>query len=85
MTDMTTASGTSPALDGRVPAGDLATKWEDHKFSMKLVNANNKRKFDVIVVGTGLAGASAAATASSTGDQYGTGSGNGPGSVTCSR
>ena len=62
MTDMTTASGTSPALDGRVPAGDLATKWEDHKFSMKLVNANNKRKFDVIVVGTGLAGASAAAS-----------------------
>jgi len=66
MTDMTTLSGTghgtSSALDGRVPDGDLATMWEDHKFSMKLVNPNNKRKFDVIVVGTGLAGASAAAS-----------------------
>ncbi len=49
-------------LDNKVPAGSLADKWENHKFSMKLVNPNNKRKFDVIVVGTGLAGASAAAT-----------------------
>ena len=57
-----TGNGTSSALDGRVPDGDLATMWEDHKFSMKLVNPNNKRKFDVIVVGTGLAGASAAAS-----------------------
>ncbi len=49
-------------LDSRVPDGPLATKWEDHKFDMKLVNPNNKRKFEIIVVGTGLAGASAAAT-----------------------
>src|SRR6056297_2951421 len=49
-------------LDSRVPDGPLASKWEDHKFDMKLVNPNNKRKFEVIVVGTGLAGASTAAT-----------------------
>jgi succinate dehydrogenase / fumarate reductase, flavoprotein subunit len=49
-------------LDSRVPDGPLASKWEDHKFDMKLVNPNNKRRFEVIIVGTGLAGASAAAT-----------------------
>ncbi|MEX0834885.1 MAG: FAD-dependent oxidoreductase, partial [Nitriliruptor sp.] len=49
-------------LDSKVPDGPLETMWEDHKFSMKLVNPNNKRKFEVIIVGTGLAGASAAAT-----------------------
>ena len=49
-------------LDSRVPSGSLEEKWENHKFSMNLVNPNNKRKFDVIVVGTGLAGASAAAS-----------------------
>ncbi len=49
-------------LESKVPAGDLAGKWEKHKFSMKLVNPSNKRKYDVIVVGTGLAGASAAAS-----------------------
>ncbi|MFO7779266.1 MAG: fumarate reductase/succinate dehydrogenase flavoprotein subunit [Nitriliruptoraceae bacterium] len=49
-------------LDSRVPDGPLATKWEDHKFDMRLVSPGNKRKFEVIVVGTGLAGASAAAT-----------------------
>ncbi len=53
---------TSPRLDSKVPEGDISTKWENHKFSMKLVNPNNKRKFTVIVVGTGLAGSSAAAT-----------------------
>jgi succinate dehydrogenase / fumarate reductase flavoprotein subunit len=53
---------TSPRLDSKVPDGDIATKWEDHKFSMKLVNPSNKRKFTVIVVGTGLAGSSAAAS-----------------------
>ena len=53
---------TSPALDSKIPTGDVADMWENHKFSMKLVNPNNKRKFDVIVVGTGLAGASAAAS-----------------------
>lgn len=49
-------------LDSKIPAGPLADKWTNHKFNMKLVNPSNKRKFDIIVVGTGLAGASAAAT-----------------------
>ena len=48
--------------DARIPDGPLAEKWDNHKFDMKLVNPNNKRKFKVIVVGTGLAGAAAAAT-----------------------
>ncbi|HEY0550754.1 MAG TPA: fumarate reductase/succinate dehydrogenase flavoprotein subunit [Verrucomicrobiae bacterium] len=50
------------ALNSNVPSGPLAQKWDRHKFDLKLVNPANKRKFDVIVVGTGLAGASAAAT-----------------------
>ncbi|AKQ45968.1 succinate dehydrogenase [Rufibacter radiotolerans] len=49
-------------LDSKIPEGPLADKWEKHKFNVKLVNPANKRKYDVIVVGTGLAGASAAAT-----------------------
>lgn len=49
-------------LDSRIPDGPLETKWENHKFNMRLVAPGNKRKFDIIVVGTGLAGASAAAT-----------------------
>jgi len=49
-------------LNSNVPEGNIAEKWSNHKFSMKLVNPANKRKFDIIVVGTGLAGASAAAT-----------------------
>jgi succinate dehydrogenase / fumarate reductase flavoprotein subunit len=49
-------------LDGRVPPGPLEGKWERHKFDMKLVNPANRRKHTVIVVGTGLAGASAAAS-----------------------
>src|SRR5437868_9141787 len=49
-------------LDSKTPSGPLATKWDKHQFEMKLVNPANKRKFDVIVVGTGLAGASAAAS-----------------------
>ena len=49
-------------LDSRVPDGPLADKWDNHKFSMRLVNPANKRKYDIIVVGTGLAGASAAAS-----------------------
>ncbi len=49
-------------LDSKVPEGPIAEKWTNHKFNMKLVNPANKRKFDIIVVGTGLAGASAAAT-----------------------
>ncbi|EMS32216.1 Succinate dehydrogenase flavoprotein subunit [Mariniradius saccharolyticus AK6] len=49
-------------LDSKIPDGPLAEKWTKHKFSVKLVNPANKRKYDVIVVGTGLAGASAAAS-----------------------
>ena len=49
-------------LDGQVPSGSIGDKWDRHKFEMKLVNPANKRKFTVIVVGTGLAGASAAAS-----------------------
>jgi succinate dehydrogenase / fumarate reductase, flavoprotein subunit len=49
-------------LDSKIPAGPLSDKWEKHKFNLKLVNPANKRKYDIIVVGTGLAGASAAAT-----------------------
>jgi succinate dehydrogenase / fumarate reductase, flavoprotein subunit len=49
-------------LDARIPAGPLAQKWEKHRFDSKLVNPANKRKYQVIVVGAGLAGASAAAT-----------------------
>lgn len=54
-------------LDGKVPKGAIQDKWDNHKFNMKLVNPSNKRKFKVIVVGTGLAGASAAATLSELG------------------
>jgi succinate dehydrogenase / fumarate reductase flavoprotein subunit len=49
-------------LDARVPAGPLESKWENHKFSVRLVSPNNKRRFKIIIVGTGLAGASAAAS-----------------------
>jgi succinate dehydrogenase / fumarate reductase, flavoprotein subunit len=49
-------------LDSKIPDGPIQERWDNHKFSVKLVNPANKRKFDVIVVGTGLAGASAAAT-----------------------
>jgi len=49
-------------LDGKVPAGPIQDRWKNHKFNMKIVNAANKRKYSVIVVGTGLAGASAAAS-----------------------
>jgi succinate dehydrogenase flavoprotein subunit len=49
-------------LDAKEPSGPVAAKWDRHKFEMKLVNPANKRKFTIIVVGTGLAGASAAAS-----------------------
>jgi succinate dehydrogenase / fumarate reductase flavoprotein subunit len=52
----------SPALDGQVPPGPIADKWDQHKFEMKLVNPANKRRFHVLVVGSGLAGAAAAAS-----------------------
>ncbi len=54
-------------LNSNVPEGKIDSLWEDHKFNMKLVNPANRRKFNVIVVGTGLAGASAAATLSEQG------------------
>ncbi|HCA78647.1 MAG TPA: fumarate reductase/succinate dehydrogenase flavoprotein subunit [Bacteroidetes bacterium] len=49
-------------LDSKIPAGPIEKKWDSHRFAMKLVNPSNKRKYSVIVVGTGLAGASAAAS-----------------------
>jgi len=49
-------------LDSKVPSGPLSEKWDKHRFDLKLVNPANKKKFDVIVVGTGLAGASASAS-----------------------
>ena len=49
-------------LDAKIPSGPLAEKWDRHRFELKLVNPANKRKYDVIVVGTGLAGASASAS-----------------------
>jgi succinate dehydrogenase / fumarate reductase flavoprotein subunit len=49
-------------LDSKIPDGPLADKWTKHKFNLKLVNPANKRKYNIIVVGTGLAGASAAAS-----------------------
>jgi succinate dehydrogenase / fumarate reductase flavoprotein subunit len=49
-------------LNSNIPSGPLAEKWEHHKFSSKLINPANKRKYKVIVVGAGLAGASASAT-----------------------
>ncbi|NNF55020.1 MAG: FAD-binding protein, partial [Acidimicrobiales bacterium] len=48
--------------DSKIPEGPIEDRWDNHKFNMKLVNPANKRKFKVIIVGTGLAGASAAAT-----------------------
>ena len=56
-------------LDSKIPDGPVADKWDNYKENMKLVNPNNKRKFKVIVVGTGLAGASAAATLAELGYQ----------------
>jgi succinate dehydrogenase / fumarate reductase flavoprotein subunit len=57
------------SLDGKIPGGPLAQKWDKHKFESKLVNPANKRKFEVIIVGTGLAGASAAASLAELGYQ----------------
>ena len=54
-------------LKSKIPAGPLADKWDNHRFDMKLVNPANKRKFTVIMVGSGLAGGSAAATMSELG------------------
>lgn len=49
-------------LDSKIPSGPIESKWSNHKFDLKLVNPANKRKYTVIVVGTGLAGAAAAAS-----------------------
>jgi succinate dehydrogenase / fumarate reductase flavoprotein subunit len=54
-------AGTAP-LDGKVPPGPIAEKWDQHKFEMKLVNPSNRRRHHIIVIGSGLAGASAAAS-----------------------
>ena len=56
-------------LDGKAPTGDIEEAWDKHRFSIKVVNPSNKRKFKVIVVGTGLAGASAAASMAEMGYQ----------------
>lgn len=50
------------SLNANIPRGSLETKWTNHKFDSKLINPANKRKFKIIIVGTGLAGASAAAS-----------------------
>lgn len=49
-------------LNSKTPEGHISEKWTNHKFNLKLVNPANRRKYEIIVVGTGLAGASAAAT-----------------------
>ena len=60
---------TSPKLDSKIPAGPLEDKWTKYKSSVPLVNPSNKRRIEVIVVGTGLAGASAAASLAEMGYQ----------------
>ncbi|MBK8661605.1 MAG: fumarate reductase/succinate dehydrogenase flavoprotein subunit [Ignavibacteriales bacterium] len=50
------------ALDSKIPSGPIEKKWYNHKFNLKLVNPSNRRKYHIIVVGTGLAGGAAAAT-----------------------
>jgi len=67
--DPATAASTDARLQSKIPAGPMADKWSSYKDDMKLVNPNNKRKFKIIVVGTGLAGASAAATLAELGYQ----------------
>src|SRR5450759_893702 len=54
-------------LKSHTPAGPLADKWDKHRFEMKLVNPSNKRKYHIIVIGSGLAGASASASLSELG------------------
>ena len=56
-------------LDGQIPTGPLVQKWDKHRFDLKLVNPANKRKFEILVVGSGLAGASAAASLAELGYQ----------------
>jgi succinate dehydrogenase / fumarate reductase flavoprotein subunit len=56
-------------LDAKIPSGQLQDKWDKHRFEMKLINPANKRKYKVLIVGTGLAGASASATMAELGYQ----------------
>lgn len=60
--DMSVVEANDIKLNSHVPAGPLTEKWERHRFAMQLVNPSNKRRYRVIVVGSGLAGGSAAAT-----------------------
>ncbi len=53
---------TEATLDAGIPSGPIQEKWDKHRFEMKLVNPSNRRRFNIIIVGSGLAGASAAAT-----------------------
>ncbi len=55
-------NGSSSRLNARIPAGPIESKWDTHKFNMKLVAPHNRRRFEIIIIGTGLAGAAAAAT-----------------------
>ncbi|MBT9555468.1 MAG: fumarate reductase/succinate dehydrogenase flavoprotein subunit [Myxococcales bacterium] len=55
-------SHSSPLLNAKIPDGDIRQKWDNHRFQMKLVNPANKRKYRIIVVGSGLAGSAAAAS-----------------------
>ena len=57
------------SLDSKIPAGPIQEKWDRHRFDLKLVNPANKRKFEILIVGTGLAGASAAASLAELGYQ----------------
>ncbi len=57
-----TTQAQRPDLDAKVPDGPIQDKWDSHRFAMKLVNPSNRRKYQIIVVGTGLAGAAAAAS-----------------------
>jgi succinate dehydrogenase / fumarate reductase, flavoprotein subunit len=59
---MTQTMEPAVTLDAKIPEGPIAEKWSNHKFKMKLVAPQNRRRFDIIVVGTGLAGGAAAAT-----------------------
>jgi succinate dehydrogenase / fumarate reductase flavoprotein subunit len=60
---------TTVTLDSKVPTGAIQDRWDNHRFNMKLVNPANKRKFTVLVVGSGLAGAAAAASLAELGYQ----------------
>ena len=58
---MASDTDTSPLLNAGIPEGPIQAKWDQHRFDVKLVNPANRRKYDIIVIGTGLAGAGAAA------------------------